>query len=479
MKLGLELISRKNSVENLGNKLKLTIKIFGVLAENEKMKNCILESSLIDYIWRDLIGLIQTSSEKENSSLIEQYLDFFVQIQNLDRIQLDDLTLACQDKKSLIFMVLGFLMKMIDSSENPINQLNSALNFHICHSVEIERILFNSARRNEIDSKNDQKLTINSLNGLKLYVMLANNWKIWASQNVDIFKRVRDTLSGLLNLVVSLPNFYSKNTSSDGKPETFIANTPISMRRRQSSNENFTKNNSNNNNLADFRSKIILMCLEGLSSITPSLDLIMSDNRQELIFYAKELCLFLQPNFSVPFPKIEMGKVVGINEASFGTLQHLVHFSSSLQQNNEKVSSSIIDKVLSIFISQTYLIIDDLDEQRREELGSEMNTLLRRVQKTFAPGVKFGSPKTRMNSINQAVRNSPERAATTSASVAFSPVVAVSEAGMNFSVNSSTPVVDKTRSIGGLMRVGSVSQIDQQDVVILTIADEFITKLRE
>merc|ERR1712173_175982 len=123
------------------------------------------------------------------------------------------------------------------------------------------------------------------------------------------------------------------------------------------------------------------------------------------------------------------------------------------------------------------------DEQRREELGSEMNTLLRRVQKTFAPGVKFGSPKTRMNSINQTVRNSPERTTTAAASVAFSPVVAVSEAGMNFSVNSSTPVVDKTRSMGGagggLIRVGSVSQIDQQDIVILTIADEFITKLRE
>jgi hypothetical protein len=79
-------------------------------------------------------------------------------------------------------------MKMIDSSENPVNQLNSALNFHICHSGEIERILFNSARRNEMYSKTDEKLSIDSLNGLKLYVMLANNWKLWASQNVDIFK---------------------------------------------------------------------------------------------------------------------------------------------------------------------------------------------------------------------------------------------------------------------------------------------------
>jgi len=46
--------------------------------------------------------------------------------------------------------------------------------------------------------------------------LLANSWKVWASQNVEIFKRVRDTLSGLLNLVVALPSFYNKTVSSDG-----------------------------------------------------------------------------------------------------------------------------------------------------------------------------------------------------------------------------------------------------------------------
>jgi len=131
--------------------------------------------------------------------------------------------------------------------------------------------------------------------------------------------------------------------------------------------------------------------------------------------------------------------------------------------------------------------VDDLDKQRREELGSEMNTLLRRVQKTFAPGVKFGSPKSRMNSISQNRVNSPER---TPSELKFNSPVAVNEAGLSFS----TPVVEKN-GIGRVMsggggsgrmnkgnsitRIGSASQMDQQDIVILTIADDFITKLRD
>ena len=113
-----------------------------------------------------------------------------------------------------------------------------------------------------------------------------------------------------------------------------------------------------------------------------------------------------------------------------------------------------------------------------------MNTLLRRVQKTFAPGVKFGSPKSRINSISQRV-SSPER---TSSDFKFNSPVAINEAGISFS----TPVVEKngiSRVMSGgsgrmnkgnsITRIGSASQMDQQDIVILTIADDFITKLRD
>jgi len=487
-KLAMELISKRSDSEE-DKRLKLIIKIFGLLSRNcEKLKSHVLESSLVDYVWKDLIGLIQANSK--DHCLILHYLDFYVQLENPEKllsttVQLDDLSLACQGKPELIQIALQFVMKMVESLQNPVNQLNSALNFHICHSDTIERTLFNAARRNDLEGPDSKKLSLNAVNGLKLYVLLANNWKIWASQNIEIFKRVRDTLSGLLNLVIALPNFYNKTASSESNP-ALLASVPINMRRRYSSNDRNSGSLKTDHEIASFRTNVILMCLEGLSSITPSLNLILSENRQELIYYAKELCLFLQPNFSVPFPKIEMGKVVGINEASFGSLQHLVHYAHGLHQHSsdDKTSTAIIDKVWTIFISQTYLIVDDLDKQRREELGSEMNTLLRRVQKTFAPGVKFGSPKSRINSISQRV-SSPER---TNSDFKFNSPVATHEAGLSFS----TPVVEKN-GIGRVMsggsgrmnkgnsitRIGSASQMDQQDIVILTIADDFITKLRD
>ena len=446
---------------------------------------------MVDYVWKDLIGLVQANSA--DHCLISHYLDFYIQLENPEKllsttVQLDDLSLACQEKPELIQISLQFLMKMIESLQNPVDQLNSALNFHICHSDTIERTLFNAARRNDLEGADSKKLSLNAVNGLKLCVLLANNWKIWASQNIEIFKRVRDTLSGLLNLIIALPNFYNKTTNVETN-QALLASAPITMRRRYSSNDRHSGSLKTDHEIASFRTNVILMCLEGLSSITPSLNLILSENRQELVYYAKELCLFLQPNFSVPFPKIEMGKVVGINEASFGSLQHLVHYAHGLHQHSDdKISTAIIDKIWTIFISQTYLIVDDLDKQRREELGSEMNTLLRRVQKTFAPGVKFGSPKSRMNSISQNRVNSPER---TPSELKFNSPVAVSEAGLSFS----TPVVEKN-GIGRVMsgggggsarmnkgnsitRIGSASQMDQQDIVILTIADDFITKLRD
>ena len=73
------------------------------------------------------------------------------------------------------------------------------------------------------------------------------------------------------------------------------------------------------------------MCLDGLSAITPSLNIIMSENRQEMVYYARDLCSFLVPNFTVPQVSIECGKIVGVNAASFGTLQALGSYAQALQ----------------------------------------------------------------------------------------------------------------------------------------------------
>ena len=76
----------------------------------------------------------------------------------------------------------------------------------------------------------------------------------------------------------------------------------------------------------------------------------------------------------------------------------------------------LLDRVWTIFISQTYMIMDELDANRKEELSSEMSTILKRLQSTFLRGYKsFMSPgrKTKSPCLNTSILRSNSELNTT------------------------------------------------------------------
>jgi len=409
----------KSNPEN-NTKLNLLIILFSKIAKDVHHSKNLLQSAVVSIAWSDILKKV-VENEKTCLKILIRYLELIINLARnnplkiCDHIILDDLTLSAQNNKLILPSLMKFFTKLLEILPEKI-MVRACLNLYTCHHTNMEEEIFKT-----ITSENYKNST--SLGSIiKILTFLLQSWREWSTSAFEVFKSVKITITGVLNLILALPLTSKSEKTSKTKMihSPIIANGPISIRRRQSS----STNPSNISMLGDsyqidsLKIDIITLCLEGLVSCPRLID-ILDDNVSNLGLFSREVSCFVEPNFSTPKLSIENGKIVGVNDLSFGSIVALFDSIKILNQSEDfrdELIFLLLDRVWTIFISQTYLIMDDLDANRREELSSEMSTILKRLQTTFLRGYKsFMSPgrKTKSPCLNTSILRSNSELNTT------------------------------------------------------------------